>query len=143
MECKLAFVADAANDSKGKLNVLGIFDQLTPREYPYLHPQMYLVLAFKATPAEFGRKKNFEIALLDPDGKPLTTLKVSAKVPKPDAGKTANLQIVLQMVNTPFPKPGPYEIGVLVGGDQKATIPIEAVEPPKQSTRKGRKKNAD
>lgn len=143
MDCKLAFVADAANVSNGKLNVLGIFDQLTPREYPYLHPQMYLVVSFQATPPEYGRKKNFEISMLDPDGRLLTTLKASGNVPKPEAGKRANFQIVLQMVNTPFPKPGPYEIVVLVGGDHKAAIPLEAVASPKRSSRKGRKKNAD
>ena len=140
MECKLAFVADAANDTQGKLNVLGIFDQLNPAEYPYLHPQMCLVVSFQASPAEFGRTKDIEIALVDPDGRPLVNLKSSTDVPKPAAGKKANLRFILNMVNTPFPKEGPYEIVVLVGGDQKASVPIEAIPIPKPQPKRRSKK---
>jgi hypothetical protein len=88
---------------------------------------MFLIVSFTAGAGEFGKKKNFEISLLDPDGIALTSVKASATVPKAGGGAKATMQIVLQMVNTPFPKPGPYEIAVLVGGDQKASIPLEAV----------------
>lgn len=141
MECKLAFVADAANDAQGKLNVLGIFDQLTPKEYPYLHPQMCLVVSFQPTVAEYGRKREFEISLIDPDGRPLTTLKTKGTISKPEAGRKAPFQIILRMVNTPFPKAGPYEIAVLVDGDQKASVQIEALPAPKPSKRRAKRKN--
>ena len=144
MECSFALVADAANqEASGKLNVLGVFDRLTPDKFPYLHPQMFLIASFRASPAEFGRKKDFEISFLDPDARVLTSVKGSAIVPKPDAGMKATLQIVLQMVNTPFPKPGPYEISVFVGGDQKASVPLEAIarKVPKRRGNGRRKQN--
>ncbi len=128
MECSYAFVADAANqEAGGKLNVLGIFDRVTPEKYPYLHPQLFLVVTLTADPAEFGKKKEFEISLIDPDARILTTMKASGVVPRPDSGTKATMQIVLQMVNTPFPAPGPYAFSVLVNGDRKASIPLEAV----------------
>jgi len=139
MDVKLAFVADAANDTEGKLNVLGIFDQVTPTEYPYIHPQMCLVVSFQASPAEFGKTKDIEITLLDPDGRPLSTIQATGQVPKPKAGRKAAFQIILRLVNTPFPKHGPYELAILVGGDQKDSIQIEAVPVPK-APRKKRKK---
>jgi hypothetical protein len=101
---------------------------------------MFLIVSFHATPAEFGKQKRFEISLRDPDGHALMTTRANGVVPKPEAGKRATFQIVLQMVNTPFPRPGPYEIAVLVGDDQKATIPLEAVEPPKPAKPQRRRK---
>lgn len=129
MDCTLAFVADAANaDAAGKLNVLGIFDRVQSPTFPYLHPQMSLVVNLAASPSEFGKKKDFEIDLVDPDGRLLTQMKASGEVPRPEPGaRGATMQIVLQMVNTPFPKPGPYAIEILVGGDSKARIPIDAI----------------
>ena len=141
MDVKLAFVADAANDAQGKLNVLGIFDRVNPSEYPYIHPQMCLVVSFEASPAEFGRTKNIEIMLLDPDARPLSSMKASGKVPKPEAGTQAHFQFILRLVNTPFPKHGPYEFAILVGGDRKASIQIEAVPIPKPPRKKRKKAN--
>ncbi len=139
MDCTLSLVADAANNAdNGKLNVLGVFDRVSTDKYPYLLPQMFVVITFKASAAEFGRKKKFEIVLVDPDARNLTKISASGNVPKPDAGTKATMQIILQMVNTPFPKPGPYQISVLVDGDEKASIPLEAIQvkPPRKRAKK-------
>jgi hypothetical protein len=130
MECTLAVVADAANrEVGGKLNVLGVFDQIYGKKFPMVTPQFYVVVRLTANPAEFGRKKEFEIVLLDPDGKPVKApLKGKAKVPAPQDAGRASIEIILQMVNVPFAKPGSYAISVLVSGEEKASIPLEALK---------------
>jgi hypothetical protein len=50
------------------------------------------------------------------------------------------MEILLRLVGVPFEKPGRYAISVLVGGEEKVSIPIEAVKVPK---RKGKKANGD
>ena len=129
MECTLALVADAANtETGGKLNVLGVFDVIYSEKFPYVIPQFFVVVRFSAGPAEFGLKKQFQLVILNPDGQPIGRIDGKGTVPTPDSGGRANVELIVRMVNVPFEKPGRYAIAVLVGGEEKASIPLEIVE---------------
>lgn len=142
MECTLALVADAANNAEGgKLNVLGIFNQVYSDKFPYQLPQMFVVVRLSAGPAEFGLEKRFEIVLLSPDGDAIGRLKGKGQVPQVKGVTRANMELLLKMVNVPFKKPGSYAISVLVSGEEKASIPLEVVERKVSPPKKRRKKN--
>lgn len=129
MEVRMAFLADAANvTDSGKLNVLGIFNRVFSDTFPYQHPHMQCVVRFEASAAEFGKTKEIEISLVNSDGKMVGTMKGKAQVPKPEAGSRASVELILGLNNVPFESPGDYEFSVLVGGEQKWSIPVEAVE---------------
>lgn len=129
MEVRMAFLADAANvTDSGKLNVLGIFNNVYAETFPYQHPHMQCVVQFEAGAAEFGKTKEIEISLVTSDGKVVGTMKGQVQVPKPEAGSRASVELVLGLNNVPFESPGAYEFSVLVGGEQKWSIPIHAVE---------------
>ena len=65
MDVTLAVLADYANVSQdGKLNIMGIFQEVNPSEIPFVLPQMYLVLSLTAGPAEVGLARNIRIPLL-------------------------------------------------------------------------------
>lgn len=136
MEISLALVADAANrEESGKLNVLGVFDQVYSDKFPYRHPEMFVVVRFTANPSEFGKKKEIEVCLLDPDGNVVgARLTAKGQVPVPEAGGRASIEMLLRMVNVPFERPGRYAVSILVAGEEKASIPLEVLE------RKRRKK---
>jgi hypothetical protein len=142
MDFIFGIVADAANlDASGKINVLGIFDKVTPTSYPYLHPQMYVVASLRPTAAEAGRKKDIELIFQDPDGRALSNITAKGVVVPPTRGGSVSaIRMVLPLVNTPFPKPGPYQIAILVNGDGKGSIPIEAVPPASRAPRRKAKK---
>ncbi len=140
MECTLALLADYANrEEGGKLNVMGIFDVVRSDKFPYALPQLFVVVRLSAGPAEYGTTKNVELVLLNPDGKTIGKIPARGKVPTPDGGGRANMEIVLRLVGVPFETPGRYAISVLVGGEEKTSIPIEAVLVKAPSRRK--KKN--
>jgi len=138
MECSLALAADAANtESGGKLNVLGVFDVIRADKFPYVIPQFYVVVRFTAGPAEFGLKKQFELVILNPDGQPIGgRIQGKASVPHPTDGNRSNMVLILRMVNVPFEKAGGYAISILVGGEEKASIPLEVVSIQSQRARK-------
>lgn len=130
MDVTLALLADHANTSEnGKLNVLGMFNQVYSDSFPYQHPLMFCIVQLTAKPSEFGKKKQIEVVLLDPDGKTLGTIKGEATVPKPNVpGKRAQVEIIIRLLNVPFQSPGDYAFSILVGGDEKWSIPVTAVE---------------
>ena len=65
VEVTVAVLADYANVSQdGKLNIMGIFQEINPPALPFALPQMYLVLSLSAGPAEVGSVRNIRIPLI-------------------------------------------------------------------------------
>jgi hypothetical protein len=127
MEVKLAVLADYANVSHdGKLNIMGIFQEINAPSLPFPLPQMYLVLTFEAGPAEFDSVRDLRVVLLRGDSQEeLVKLEGQLQVPRPArAGSRAYMNEAIGLAGVPFPQAGDYAFHVLVGGDEKATVPL-------------------
>lgn len=132
MDVNLALLADYANVSQdGKLNIMGIFQEVNPPVLPFALPQMYLVISFVAGPAEFGLTKNIRIALLESDGSEMLTLEGQMEVPRhvPLPGSRAYMNQVIGLNGITFHRPGDYAFSILVGGETKETIGLHVNEP--------------
>ncbi len=126
MDVKLAVLADYANVSKdGKLNIMGIFQEINAPSLPFPLPQMYLVLTFEAGPAEFGSEKQLRIVLVDSDGNERMGLEGRVQVPRPPRrGTPAYINEAIGLAGVPFDKAGDYHFAILVGGETKETVPL-------------------
>jgi hypothetical protein len=124
MQVKLALLADYANvTAEGKLNILGIFDRITVRELPALHPQMHLILRLEAHAAERNRPHVVEIRLYDPDSD--TVFQVNGDiVPQGQGGQAVATNQILTLNNLQLNKSGGYTFVVLVDNDVKSEIPL-------------------
>jgi hypothetical protein len=131
MEVTVAVLADYANVSRdGKLNIMGIFQEVNPPTLPYALPQMYLVLSFSAGPAEFGTTRNIRIVLLHSDGQEILGLEAQMQVPSANRpGSRAYINEALGLAGVTFERPGDYGFSILVGDDEKATVPLHVNEP--------------
>jgi hypothetical protein len=131
MEVTVAVLADYANVSQdGKLNIMGIFQEINPPVLPFPMPQMYLVISFSAGPAEFGTVRNIRIPLLHTDGEELLAMEAQMTVPKPNRpGSRAYINQTVGLAGVVFERPGAYAFSVLVGDDEKATVPLYVNEP--------------
>lgn len=126
MEVTVAVLADYANVSKdGKLNIMGIFQEVNAPELPYQLPQMYLVLSFTAGPAEFASVKNVRVVLLHSDGQEVFSLRAQMQVPNAARpGRRAYINETIGLAGVPFQQAGDYAFSILVGDDEKATVPL-------------------
>lgn len=68
--------------AEGKLNIMGVFQVINAPQFPYVHPQMHLVLTLEAHRSEVGKKKQIEIRLMSEDGLPLFSVGGETEVPK-------------------------------------------------------------
>ncbi len=128
MDVTLALLADAANLSvEGKLNLLGIFNTVYAPTFPASHPQMQLVLQFRATPAEVGRKRTIEVEFRDADGKKLGSTVAQLVVPKGEPGHPIQVGHIIAISGLRLEKPGDYEFHILVDRDDKEQIPLKAM----------------
>jgi Family of unknown function (DUF6941) len=131
MDVNLAVLADYANVSQdGKLNIMGIFQEVNPPFLPFPLPQMYLIVSFVAGPAEFDSVKDVRIALLDNDGSEMLALGGQVQVPRPPMpGRRAFINQVIGLNGVSFEHPGGYEFSILIGGETKGTVALHVNEP--------------
>lgn len=127
----LAVAADYANVSNdGKLNIMGIFQEINPVGFPAAVPQMYLVISWDAGPAEFGSHKKVGITYMGPD--PSQKVDLDTKIVVPEAacpGERAVFHQILDIKGLPIMGPGPHAIYVLSAGEEKARVPLYVREP--------------
>lgn len=132
MDMTLGLLADAANTTANqKLNVLGVFSNISVIAFPAAHPMMNLVLRFKPDRAESGQEKKIEAILLDPDGQELGKIEASFVVPAPVGGVVPDMQAIIPLPNVIIRREGPHAFSVLVNGDSKGSVPFTvALRPP-------------
>lgn len=134
MDVRLALLADYANVTKeSKLNVMGIFSVINAPVIPWVHPQMQLVLGFVAGPAEWETDKEIQVKLLNADGKQLLAVSGGTKVPKGEAGRPVQLNMILTLSNVKFDTEGDYQFSILVGGEIKTDISLSVNHVPPKS----------
>lgn len=125
MKVTLALLADYANVSEeGKLNVLGIFDQITTAVLPALHPQAHLVLRFEASAPEQGKSKDLRIELIDADGRREMAIEGRFSVPTFEGRVLVTLSEIIRINNILFTKPGDYSFRVLINGEEREAVPF-------------------
>jgi len=131
MDVTVAVLADYANVSQdGKLNIMGIFQEVNPPVLPFALPQMYLVLAFSAGPAEFNKVRNIRIPLLHSDGQEILAMEAQMPIPEPKrAGSRSYINQAIGLTGVTFERPGDYAFSILVGDDEKATVPLHVNKP--------------
>jgi hypothetical protein len=136
VEVTVAVLADYANVSQdGKLNIMGIFQEINPPVLPFALPQMYLVLSFSAGPAEVGSVRNIRIPLLHTDGEEIFSLQTHMQVPKAKRpGSRAYINEAIGLAGLKFAQAGDYAFHVLIGDDEKASVPLHVNEPLQEVT---------
>ena len=132
----LILAADYANiTSDGKLNVMGIFNDINAHNFPAKHPSMYLVARLGAEFGEYGQQRNFTVYLLDEDANKCLEIQGQFDIPRGEKGRRPEVNIIIDLKDVIFPKPGPYQFVILVEKDQKCELTLYAnkIEAPIQA----------
>ncbi|NIR43904.1 MAG: hypothetical protein GWN99_08055 [Gemmatimonadetes bacterium] len=130
MEIDLAVVADAANVSQeGKLNVMGVFDTIWAREFPFRHAAMVFVLRVRADFTEQG-DHGLVVRLMDADGGQLFKAEGPLKVPQGTPGRPLKPHVILGLAGITFQRPGDYSFEVMLDGDHLKSIPLHVMKAP-------------
>lgn len=128
--------ADHANiTANGKLNVLGMFNEINPPSYPYVHPSMTLVVKFRVELGEHGQTRKMVVQFRKEDGDLILGIPHDIKIGElPVQGIARKMEIngLFQLNNIEFPAPGIYQFLVLIDKDQKGELAIYANEPPQK-----------
>jgi hypothetical protein len=126
MELLTLLVADYANIAQGgKLNVMGIFRNISANNFPVQHPSMVLIIKLGAEFGEYGGERSITVIFANPDGKELLRFNNPITVPQMVNGQRPEMNIILEINNTVFPEPGRYQFIVMVDKDTKGTLALD------------------
>ncbi len=129
MDVDLVLIADAATiDGSGKLNLLGVFDQISVARFPARHGRLSLVLRFLGGANDAGTHK-LTIKLASPSGKEIVSLSGELKVaPSPTSLQTGiRVPHVINLDGIVFQESGIHTFHILVNGRHQATLPLTIV----------------
>ncbi len=128
MDIDLALTADAATiDGSGKLNLLGIFDQISVQRFPARHGRLALVLRFLGGTGDIGSHR-VGIKLTSPGGDEIVSL--SGEM---DVRGSGNIQTgirvphVINLDGLVFKETGMHIFDVTVDDHHRATLPLTIV----------------
>jgi hypothetical protein len=126
LEVTLAALADYASVSQdGKINIMGIFQHVSPAELPFHLPMLFIVLGFQASQAEIGLIKTIRITLIDTEGREKLRLEQTIAVPpSPRPGRRPTLTHVVGINGVRFEEAGDYAFSVLINEEEKASLPL-------------------
>jgi len=130
----LFLAADYANITReGKLNVMGIFNDIHSFQFPTRHSAMHLVAKLVAELGEYGQTRDFTVKLLDEDANLIFDLSGQFQVPPGGQGRKPEVNLILELKDLIFPKEGMYQFVLLVDKDHKGELSlyVNKVEAPK------------
>ncbi len=130
MELTLALLADYANISReGKLNIMGIFEQIHAHNFPAVHAQMQLVIRLEATPFEAGTH-SVRVAFIDEDARELFAIPGMLTIPESRAGENITTNQIFVLNGLVLPKAGGYEFVISVADEELGRVPLRVLTLP-------------
>lgn len=126
MDVSIAVVCDYANTSSdGKLNILGVFQQINAPTLPFQVPQLYVVISTVAAPTEQTQEFPFELLFWDEDGNEILRLQQALQFPAATypGERVINNQII-GMAGLPLHRAGDYSFIVRIAGEERRTISL-------------------
>lgn len=130
MDIEIATVCEAASQYGGRLSILGAMSRIVTNQFPFAVPQCAVVLRFRFSRIESG-KHNIKIQFVDDDGNPiLPPLDTDFPVKLEGKENFGYSDMVMNIHNLKFEKPGTYSVDVAVDGRQEKSLPLIVIQAP-------------
>jgi hypothetical protein len=125
MNLVLAIACDKAEvAADGKLNVEGIYNELSAPDFPAAHPALTVVLVIEWDMHDVGEQP-IRADLMDPDEEMVVTIQGHTDVElAPDNEVPPQTRIILPLENVVFQKPGRYHLRVQAGSATVDTLSL-------------------
>lgn len=126
----LAVIADSANVSReGKLNILGIFQNIGANTVPATHPQISLILTFQGERGDANSEHSVKIQMVSADGEVMMNIDAKLRFNMPPAGEhSVSVHQIFQFANITFKKFGAYDLNIFVNNEVRKTVSLNVIE---------------
>lgn len=133
MNIEAFLLCDAATDQRGKLNVLGAFDNIFFKDVPAQYPACAVAMRVRFEKVEEGNHP-IRLHIIDEDGRSIgPKLDGNISVRVQGLVGTAVVNMILNMHGLKFNKFGQYRIDLEIDGEIQASLPLRVNQAPDHS----------
>ncbi len=125
MNADVFTLCDFAQESDGKLTIVGAFDTIYARRFPAVHPAMCLAVRLRFYIHEAG-KHSIKIVFVAQDGSEAIKTIDGEAVVKDFSGSSRVIHSVFTLMNTPIEREGTLSITLTVDDRELLTSPLYA-----------------
>ena len=123
MVTEVFVLCDGANDSHGKLNILGAFDMIVAGEFPFVHPHCAIALRLRYDRKD-GGESAIRLVIQNAAGTAVLTSIDTIVKHGALANPTASANLIVNINALRFEMPDDYSILLQVDGIPAAIIPL-------------------
>lgn len=128
METEIFTLCDFAQDSGGKLTIVGTFDQIGSQNFPVTHPACSLACRLRFSEKEAG-PHDFKIRLVDAKGKEvIPSIEGNINVGMPVNSQYAAINLVGNLNQLKFEKEGRYSFELYLDGSWVTGLPLNLIK---------------
>ena len=132
MKVELFSLCDATTDNRGKLNILGTFDQIYAAKMPVVHPSCAIALRMRFNKMEEGAHR-VNIQLVDPDGRPVfQPMEGEVQALMSTDVDSVAVNLILNFQHVKFESYADYQINLAVDDQSVTSLPLRVRELPQQ-----------
>ncbi len=131
MKIEVFALCDAATDNRGKLNILGTFDQVYALKMPVVHPACAIALRLRFDKIEEG-SHTVKLQFVNPDGIPIFQPMEGEVTPRMgvDVGSVA-VNLILNFQHIKFEEFADYQINLAIDNMAMASLPLRVQKMPR------------
>lgn len=122
---------DARARPDGRLDLVGVFDELSAPGFPARQDRMTVVFIMEWPPEQEGRQE-FRADLMDDAGTRVLTIEGHTDV-SGEGRRRPRTQLIMPLEKVVFPHAGAYRFRLTVGGETVSAIPLFLSEAPEDS----------
>lgn len=132
MKLEVFTLCDAATDDRGKMNLLGTFDQIYAARMPVVHPACAVALRVRFEKMEEGIH-TVRIQLVNPDGQPVFKPMEGEVNPRmAEDMESLAVNLIVNFQHLKFEAFADYQIDLAIDGRSVASLPLRVREIPQQ-----------
>ena len=132
MELLLALACeDARKRPDGRLDLIGVFDELSAPGFPARQDRMTVVFVMQWSSDQQGRQE-FQADLVDRAGKKVLTIEGHTDVTGSDGPARPRTELIMALEKVVFPRPGEYQFVLRVGDERIPAFSLLLSEAPEE-----------
>lgn len=130
MQPLILLVADHAyiDNLTGKLYVLGAFNNIGMKQFPGRHERMSLVIRIGAELGDSTEERTLAVILMDEDADEVLKLTLPFALPINPDGSRPYFDMVGELGNVIFPRPGRYVFRIYAEDNEIGSIPVDITQ---------------
>lgn len=124
MQIEIFTLCDFAQDNNGKLTVVGTFDGIHSKQFPFTQANFSVACRLRFAEKETGTH-DMRLRFIDGDGKELLQpIQGQMNIPKPTNGQYSTINLVFNLSQIKFEKAGRYSFELFIDNEWESGLPL-------------------